>query len=153
MNKNIITEEGLQKILKEFQKFQEEKKYWVAEKQIAATMGDLSENAEYQGAKESIRNIDKQLFKLNSIINNATPASTKDRRKDKIVFGSYVDLLRDDVTLLKIRIVGTNELSYVDEKGYTLISKICPMGQALIGKEVGDEITVLDFDYEIEKID
>jgi len=61
--------------------------------------------------------------------------------------------LRDDKTSLRLRIVGTNELTYFSSKDTTFISNISPMGKALIGKEVGDDISVANHDYEIFKIE
>ena len=153
MKTHLITKDGLNKINEEYKKLQKDRVYWVKEKESAAAMGDRSENAEYQYAKESIRTVEKRLFYLKDIIESARPASVENRRKDRIVFGSYVTLLKDDNTELKIRIVGTNELSLHEEEGVTFISNISPMGKTLIGKEIGDDIFVANNEYEIIEIE
>jgi transcription elongation GreA/GreB family factor len=157
MNKNILTQEGLDKIINHFKELQEEKKYWVEEKRIAAEHGDRSENAEYHAAKENIRRIDKKLFHLNNIINNAKPIDTSNRKKDIVVFGSTVTLLKNEEENIVITIVGTNELLYhgkdKSEEKKIYVSHISPMGKELLGKTIGYEFDLMDNFYEIVGIE
>jgi len=138
MQKELITTNGYDKILKEF-KFllEKEKPYWVKEKEIAAQHGDRSENAEYISAKEQIRNIDKRLRFLDKIINNSNVIDISEIPHKNINFGSQVKLLdlNDDEEKLFI-IVGTYETNPNENK----ISNKSPLGRALLGKSIGDEI-------------
>jgi len=153
MKERLITSEGLVKLNKRFKDLLKEKEHWVKEKQIAAEHGDRSENAEYHAAKENIRNIDKQLFKLEKIINTAVPMETKNRSNDKIVFGSIVDLSVNENEELTVKLVGTNELDLYPSERYMAISVLSPMGQALIGKELDDSFTLRGKEYIIEDIE
>lgn len=151
MQKELITEFGYQKIVKEFKNLLEvEKPYWVKEKEIAAQHGDRSENAEYISAKEMIRNIDKRLRFLDKIINNSDVIDTTKIPHKKVNFGSQVEVLdlhsEDKKTFI---IVGTKETNPNENK----ISNKSPLGKALLGKEIGDEfefsINTQSFEYEI----
>ena len=72
MQKNLISHQGYQKYLDEFNNLLKvEKPHWVKEKEIAAAFGDRSENAEYLSAKEMLRNIDKRLRFLQKIIDHS----------------------------------------------------------------------------------
>ena len=101
MAKELITNFGYEKILKEFKYLYETvKPYWVKEKQIAAQHGDRSENAEYISAKEEIRNTDKRLRFLNRIINNSDVIDISKIPHTKVNFGSKITLL--DFSIKKI---------------------------------------------------
>ena len=158
MNKNIITLDGYDEIIRIFNKLIKEKEYWVVEKQIAAQQGDRSENAEYIASKENIRNIDKRLYRLNFIINRTTSVDIKKRKtNDKVLFGSTIKVLRidsnDNEEELFIKIVGTYELIYIQKTTkYLCISNISPLGSKLMRKEVGDDIELNGFEYEILEI-
>lgn len=151
MQKELITEFGYQKIVKEFKRLLEiEKPHWVKEKEIAAQHGDRSENAEYISAKEMIRNIDKRLRFLDKIINNSTVIDTTKIPHKKVNFGSQVkvlDLVSNDER--SFIIVGTYETNPNENK----ISNKSPLGIALLGKELNEEfefsINNQYFEYEI----
>ena len=148
----IITQEGLNRIVNKFNKLQEEKRLLVIQKEEAANLGDRSENAEYQYAKEEIRRIDRELFKLNDIISKSTPINTEKRRKDRVVFGSYVKLQKNEEDLLIVKIVSTNELSFHKEEGVIIISNISPLGKIILGKEEGYEFDLNENEYKILEI-
>jgi len=153
--KDLITLEGYNEITRLFKKLQEEKKHWVKEKQIAAEQGDRSENAEYQAAKENIRIIDKQLFKLDRIINTSQAVDISKRtNNDIILFGSNVKLLKNEKEEVCYQIVGTNELIYLQKikEGCLCISNISPMGKELFRKEIGDTFELNDNEYKIISI-
>lgn len=154
MQKELITEFGYKKIVKEFKKLAEiDKPYWVKEKEIAAQHGDRSENAEYISAKEMIRNLDKRLRFLEKIINNSTVVETTKIPHKKVNFGSEVKVLdlnyKEEKTFI---IVGTYETNPSENK----ISNKSPLGQILLGKELGDEfeffINEQTFEYEVLEI-
>ena len=90
MQKDLITKHGYEKIVEEFKRLLKEKSYWVKEKEIAAQLGDRSENAEYIAAKEQIRNTDKRLRFLDKIINNSEVIDISLIPHIKVNFGSEV---------------------------------------------------------------
>jgi len=159
MKKDIITLDGYDEIIRIFSKLKKDKEYWVKEKQIAAQQGDRSENAEYISAKENIRNIDKQLYRIDFILNKTTAVDiSKRNNKSKILFGSVVNVLKIDKNNneeeLCLKIVGTYELIYIQKITKCLcISNISPLGSKLMMKEIGDYININDFEYEILNIE
>lgn len=138
MKKELITQQGFQEFVDEFNTLVKiEKPHWVKEKEIAAAFGDRSENAEYIGAKEMLRNIDKRLRFLEKIINNSDVINIDDLPHDRINFGSQVDVLNlDNEEEKTFIIVGTFETNPFLNK----ISNISPLGKILLGKKIGDEI-------------
>ena len=138
MNKQLISEQGYQKYIKEFKNLAEvEKPHWVEEKKIAAAFGDRSENAEYLSAKEMLRNIDKRLRFLDKIINYSQVVQIETIPHHKVNFGSKVavmDLETDDEKTFII--LGTHESNPTKN----IISNRSPLGKLLLGKDIGDEI-------------
>lgn len=149
--KELITEYGYQKFVKEFKNLIEvEKPYWVKEKEIAAQHGDRSENAEYISAKEMLRNIDKRLRFLEKIINNSSVVDPTKVLHNKANFGSQITLLDLNTDEKKIYIiVGTFETNPNENK----ISNKSPLGKVLLGKELNEEfefsINNQSFEYEV----
>ena len=129
MQKDLITKYGYEKIVVEF-------KALLKEKEIAAQLGDRSENAEYIAAKEQIRNADKRLRFLDRIIKNSEVIDISQIPHEKVNFGSEViveDLNTDE--LKTFIIVGTNETNPNENK----ISNKSPLGRAFLKKEVDEE--------------
>ena len=141
MNKDLITKNGYEKIVKEFKTLLKEKSFWVKEKEIAAQLGDRSENAEYISAKEQIRNCDKRLRFLDKIINTSEVIDISLIPHIKVNFGSQV-LLKDlDTDELKTFVIlGTHETNPNENK----ISNKSPFGKAILGKKENEE-----FEFEI----
>lgn len=141
MQKELITKHGYEKIVAEFKALLKEKSYWVKEKEIAAQLGDRSENAEYIAAKEQIRNCDKRLRFLDKIINNSEVIDISQIPHTKVNFGSIVVLEDLDTEQLKTFIIlGTHETNPNENK----ISNKSPFGRSLLGKSLNQE-----FDFEI----
>ena len=141
MQKELITKYGYEKIVAEFKALLKEKSYWVKEKEIAAQLGDRSENAEYIAAKEQIRNCDKRLRFLDKIINHSEVIDVSQIPHTKVNFGSCVVLEDLDTQELKTFIIlGTHETNPNENK----ISNKSPFGRALLGKSLNQE-----FDFEI----
>ena len=141
MQKELITKYGYEKIVVEFKALLKEKSYWVKEKEIAAQLGDRSENAEYIAAKEQIRNCDKRLRFLDKIINHSEVIDVSQIPHTKVNFGSCVVLEDLDTQELKTFIIlGTHETNPNENK----ISNKSPFGRALLGKSLNQE-----FDFEI----
>ncbi len=136
MQKDLITKNGYEKIVDEFKALLKLKSYWVKEKEIAAQLGDRSENAEYIAAKEQIRNSDKRLRFLDKIINNSEVIDISQIPHNRVNFGSELVLEDLDTDELKtFIIVGTHETNPNKNK----ISNKSPFGRVLIGKNVDEE--------------
>jgi transcription elongation factor GreA len=137
MNEELISEYGYFNFIKEFKQLLEvEKPYWVKEKEIAAQLGDRSENAEYISAKEMIRNIDKRLRFLDKIIKTSKVVDIDKIPHDRVNFGSNVELLDLNENKKKtFIIVGTYETNPNEDK----VSNKSPLGKTLLGKVLGDE--------------
>ena len=153
MQKDLITKNGFEKKVEEFKALLKEKSYWVKEKEIAAQLGDRSENAEYIAAKEQIRNCDKRLKFLDKIINNSEVIDISQIPHTKVNFGSEVlveDLeTNEEKTFI---IVGTHETNPNENK----ISNKSPLGRALLNKNLNEEFefSINDnfFEYQIISI-
>ena len=105
----------------------------------ARAHGDISENAEYEAAKERQAFIQGKIQEINNNLATSVIIDTKDLTDDKVVFGTTVtieDLNTEEVT--KYQLVGPFESDINENK----ISVTSPIGKALIGKEVGNEVSV-----------
>jgi transcription elongation factor GreA len=146
--------EGYDALTEEFKYLLEvEKPKTAHEKLVAAALGDRSENADYQAAKEKLRFIDKRLFYLNKMIQNAQVIDPSLHDHKRVSFGStvtLVDLESDEEEVYTICGVLESE----PENG--LISVHSPLAKAMLGKEVGDEFKIKlpngTKEYEIEDI-
>ena len=136
MQKDLITKNGYEKILEEFKALLKQKTFWVKEKEIAAQLGDRSENAEYIAAKEQIRNTDKRLRFLDKIINTSEVIDISMIPHNRVNFGSKVvieDLnTNENKTFI---ILGTHETNPNENK----ISNKSPLGRAFLGKKIDEE--------------
>ena len=153
MQKDLITKHGYEKIVEEFKRLLKEKSYWVKEKEIAAQLGDRSENAEYIAAKEQIRNTDKRLRFLDKIINNSEVIDISLIPHIKVNFGSEVLVEDLDTNEEKTFIIlGTQETNPTENK----ISNKSPLGRALLNKTLNEEFqfSINDnfFEYKIISI-
>lgn len=119
----------------------------------ARAHGDLSENAEYHAAKERQGQVEAQIAELEDRVSRAQIIDPTTLSGDKIVFGATVTLLDDDDKPVKYQIVGQTEA----DANRGRISYNSPLGRALIGKSVGDEIEVTvpsgDKFYLVDKIE
>jgi transcription elongation factor GreA len=119
----------------------------------ARAHGDLSENAEYHAAKERQGQIEAMIGDLEDRLSRALVIDPKTLSGDKIVFGATVTLIDEDEKPVKYQIVGQTE---ADAKSGR-ISYNSPLGRALIGRRVDDEIEVTvpsgDRYYVVSKIE
>lgn len=116
----------------------------------ARDLGDLKENAEYAAAKERQSIIEGRIMDLQSKLARARVVDIGNIQSEKIVFGATVTIFDNQKEIeLTYQIVGEDEAIHDQKK----ISFNSPLGRALIGKEVGDEITVKapkgDLSYEV----
>jgi transcription elongation factor GreB len=118
-----------------------------AEVSAAAAQGDRSENAEYIYGKKKLREIDRRIHFLTKRLESAHVVEPNERpATDRVFFGATVGLEDEDGAALTYQIVGPDEL---DTKGGR-ISIDSPVGKALLGKRVGDTITVFRPRGEVE---
>ena len=138
--KNILTYEGLKKYEEELQELKVVKRREVAEKiKEAREQGDLSENAEYDAAKDEQRDIEARIEELEKILKNAEVVDEDEVDLERINIGCKVKILDVEYNEeLEYKIVGSTEANSLKGK----ISNESPVGKALIGKKVGDSITV-----------
>ena len=138
--KNILTYEGLREYEEELHDLKVVKRREVAEKiKEAREQGDLSENAEYDAAKDEQRDIEARIEELEKILKNAEVVDEDEVDLEVINIGCRVKIL--DVEYndeLEYKIVGSTEANSLKGK----ISNESPVGKALIGKKVGEVITV-----------
>ncbi|AHF97023.1 transcription elongation factor GreA [Desulfurella acetivorans A63] len=139
-NKVFFTPEGYNKLIDELEKLQKiERPKIIKEIEEARTKGDLSENAEYHAAKEKQVFIEKRITEISNKINKACIIDPNSVPKDKISFGCKVKLLNTDTDEeVEYMIVGEDEANPNEGK----ISVNSPIALALLGKEVGDIVTV-----------
>ncbi len=138
--KNILTYAGLKKLEDELQDLKVNKRQEVAQKiKEAREQGDLSENAEYDAAKDEQRDIEARIDELEKILKNAEVVVEEDIDLEKISIGCKVKVF--DVEFdeeLEFYIVGSTEANSLQGK----ISNESPVGQALLGKKVGETVEV-----------
>ena len=119
----------------------------------ARAHGDLSENAEYHAAKERQGQVEAQIADIEDRVSRAQIIDPTTLSGDRIVFGATVTLLDENDKPVRYQIVGQTEA----DAGSGRISYNSPIGRALIGKSVGDEIEVTvpsgDKFYLVDKIE
>ena len=121
--------------------------------EAARAHGDLSENAEYHAAKERQGQIEATIADLDDQLSRAMVIDPSTLSGNKVVFGATVTLLDEDEKKIKYQLVGQSEADAKEGK----ISYNSPLGRALIGREVGDEVEVTtpsgDRYYEVSKVE
>ena len=152
--KNILTYEGLKKLEDELQDLKVVKRKEVSQKiKEAREQGDLSENAEYDAAKDEQRDIEARIEEIEKILKNAEVVDEDEVDLDKVSIGCRVKVL--DVTYneeMEFKLVGSTEANSLKGK----ISNESPVGKALIGAKIGDVVKVEtqagSIDYKIIEI-
>ncbi len=130
--------EGYERLLAELKSLREERPLIVDAIEEARAHGDLSENAEYHAAKERQGQVEATIADLEDKMSRAQIIDPAMLSGEKIIFGATVTLLDDDDKPVKYQIVGPYE---ADAK-VGRISYNSPLGKALIGRVVEDEIEV-----------
>ena len=135
--KKYLTKEGLEKLKKELDYLKNVRRKEVIRKiEKAVEMGDLSENAEYQEAKEEQAFIEGKILELENILKNAT--LIEDKQGNNIVKIGHKIVVQRGKTLKTFQIVGSNEADPLEGK----ISNESPLGKAFLGRKKGEEIEV-----------
>ena len=125
----------------------------IEQRQAARALGDLSENAEYDAARERQGQIEGRIKEIQAILQNAKIISDKPKNTSNVSLGAKVTILDlSDNTEETYTIVGTVEAN----PAAGLISNASPLGSALISHSVGDEVTIRvakEYKVRILKID
>jgi transcription elongation factor GreB len=137
--KNYITPAGHRRLTTEFDFLRNKKRPEVVGALAdAAAEGDRSENAEYIYRKKQLREIDRRLRFIAKRLDIAVVVDpTEQKRRDRVFFGATVKIEDEDGEEVTYRIVGADEAGPNGD-----ISWRSPVGRALIGKALGDTVTV-----------
>ena len=138
--KNLLTYQGLQKLESELQDLKVVKRKEIAQKiKEAREQGDLSENAEYDAAKDEQRDIEARIEEIEKILRHAEVVVEEEVDLDKISVSCQVRILDCEFDEeLEYKIVGSTEANSLKGK----ISNESPVGKALLGAKVGDIVNV-----------
>ena len=136
--KEYLSLEGFKKLKEELVHLKEVKRKEIAERlEYAKSLGDLSENAEYQEAKEDQLNCEARIFELENILNRAVLISH--HAGQFVELGSEVAVQKEGTPHAeRYIIVGSEETDLAAKK----ISNESPLGKALMGKRKGEEVSV-----------
>lgn len=137
--KNLMTYEGLKKLENELQDLKVNRRQEVAQKiKEAREQGDLSENAEYDAAKDEQRDIEARIEEIEKILKNAEVADDE-VNKDTVNLGSKVTVYDYEFEEeIVFSLVGSTEAKSLENR----ISNESPLGKALMGKTAGAEVEV-----------
>ena len=138
--KNILTYEGLKKYEEELEHLKVVTRKEIAQKiKEARAQGDLSENAEYDAAKDEQRDIEARIEELEKLLKNAEVVVEDEVNLDKISVGCVVKVYdKEFEEEMEFKLVGSTEANSLENK----ISNESPVGHALIGRRVGDVVDV-----------
>lgn len=136
----MITREGFEKLRQEVERlWKDERPRVTNEVEAAAALGDRSENAEYIYGKKRLREIDRRLRFLGKKLEQLTVVEDSSvPRGERVVFGHWVELEREDGQTFVYRVVGADE----SDADHGKVSVESPIGRAMLGKEIGDEVEV-----------
>ena len=152
VEKMPMLKEGYEKLHSDLKRLKEERPEIVDAIEEARAHGDLSENAEYHAAKERQGQIEASIADIEDKLSRAQIIDPKELSGDKVIFGATVTLLDEDEKTITYQIVGQTEADAKTGR----ISYNSPLGRALIGRSVGDEVEVTvpagDRWYEVSKI-
>ncbi len=140
--KNLLTREGLKKYEDELQELKVVKRKEVSQKlKEARAQGDLSENAEYDAAKDEQRDIEARIYELEQLLKNVEVVDVDTNEGDgkKIAFGYTVKLMDKELKQeMTVTIKGASEADSLNGS----ISNESPLGKALIGAKKGETVSV-----------
>lgn len=135
-----ITDEGLKKLQEELETLKTEGRADIAEKiKIARGYGDLSENSEYDEAKNEQAKLEARIVEIEAMLKNVEIIEDIKGKAKTVVIGVKVKVIDEEYgEEEEYRVVGSTEANSREGK----ISDESPMGKALLGKKIGDEVTV-----------
>ncbi|WP_456375754.1 transcription elongation factor GreB [Thiolapillus sp.] len=139
MKTPLVTREGFLRLQAELdQLWRVERPETTRKVAWAASLGDRSENADYQYNKKRLREIDRRVRYLRKCLDKLRVVDYSPEQEGKVFFGAWVEVENDEGERRRFRIVGYDEI--FGRKDY--ISVDSPMARALLGREVDDEILV-----------
>ena len=141
MKQVVLTYEGLEKLERELEELKTVKRKDIAEKiKQALSFGDLSENSEYDEAKNEQAIVETRIVQIEYMLKNAKVLDDDEIDTDAVSIGAKVRVFDQEFAEeVEYYIVGSTEANPLEFK----ISDESPLGSALIGKEIGDEVEVM----------
>ncbi len=137
---SYITPKGFERMQEEYENL------WKVERpkvthavSVAAALGDRSENADYIYGKKRLREIDSRIRFLQKRLDDLTVVRESPDREDKVFFGAWVTLEDAEGEQVRYRLVGPDE----SDAASLLISVDSPVGRALLGRELDDDVNVV----------
>lgn len=158
--KYMMTYEGVKKLEEELEYLKTVKRKEITEKiKVALSFGDLSENSEYDEAKNEQAFVEGKIIQLENMLKNAVVVDESEVESDVVNIGTRVKIKDLDFDpevdfeeIMKLTIVGSAEANPIESK----ISNESPIGKGIMGKKVGDVVTIPVPDgtkmYEIQEI-
>ena len=139
MDTNVVTPEGHAELKQELDHLWRTERPEVTKLvQWAASLGDRSENADYQYNKKRLREIDRRVRFLRNRLEKLRVVEYSPVQEGKAFFGAWVTLIDEDDEALFFRIVGPDEI--YGKKHYVSVN--APVVRACLGKGVGDEVVI-----------
>jgi len=139
MSRKLLTAEGYDKLKQELDyQLRVHRPEITAIVSWAASLGDRSENADYQYNKRKLREIDRRIRYLTKLFEVAERIEYNPAQEGKVFFGAWCELENDDGQSLSFRIVGDEEVYGRND----YISLRSPMAKACLGKKPDDEVVV-----------
>lgn len=139
MNKQFrLTKDGIEELETELKALIDERGHIAGRIKTAREFGDLAENAEYQSARQEQDKNDNRISEIQHILQNSQLIQAP-RGDSKVQLGSKVSLKGDSGNKKEFQVVGTVEADPLEGK----ISDESPIGKALIGKKVGEEVEIV----------
>jgi len=133
-----ITKQGMARLNEESNQIWLRRREVVKALSAAAAEGDRSENAEYIYRKKELRGLDRRIRYLQQRMPDLKVISEPPNEQDKIFFAAWIRLKNDQDEQVEYRIVGPDEIDHQQEN----ISLDSPLAQALLGKQVDDEVAI-----------
>lgn len=139
MDTNVITPEGYAELQQELDDLWRKERPEVTRiVQWAASLGDRSENADYQYNKKRLREIDRRVRFLRNRLDKLRVIEYSPVQEGKAFFGAWVTLIDEDENTLFFRIVGPDEI--YGKENYVSVN--APVARACLGKSIDDEVVV-----------
>lgn len=137
--KTIYTKEGFQKLKDELEYLKTTRRAEVGQMlKEARSFGDLSENSEYDEARDQQAKVESRIAELEYLIKNGVVMSDEDAAKNIISIGTTVTIKYSDGREVTYDLVGSNEVEPLKHR----ISDLSPIGMALIGHKEGDTLVI-----------
>ncbi|MBQ4108111.1 MAG: transcription elongation factor GreA [Clostridia bacterium] len=138
--KTKYTKEGYQKLIDELEFLKVTRRQEVKDLlKEARSFGDLSENSEYDEAKNQQAQVEHRIAELEFLIKNGEVVSEENIDKNVVSIGSTVTIKYEDGREVTYQIVSSNEVAPLEKK----ISDLSPIGMALVSHKKGDSVTIV----------